>query len=126
MVIVLTTAACSGSADRTATTEVVASIDVTQTEFEFSPDSWTVAGGSITVAATNEGAQGHTFTVVAEGVEVESASDLEEADKLFEMQLDPGAADEQGFDIPPGEYQVICTIPGHLESGMEGRLTVEG
>jgi uncharacterized cupredoxin-like copper-binding protein len=28
------------------------------------------------------------------------------------------------FDAGPGTYTFYCSIPGHLESGMEGTLTV--
>lgn len=28
-------------------------------------------------------------------------------------------------DAPPGEYRFVCTIPGHVEVGMVGTLTVE-
>ena len=38
-----------------------------------------------------------------------------------------GASAQGTFTAPAaGTYQVVCVIPGHFDSGMEGELTVEG
>ena len=38
-----------------------------------------------------------------------------------------GETDEVTFTAPeePGDYEYICTFPGHLAAGMKGTLTVE-
>jgi uncharacterized cupredoxin-like copper-binding protein len=36
-----------------------------------------------------------------------------------------GAIGAFGVTLKPGEYDVICTIPGHAEKGMKGTLTVK-
>src|SRR5690606_38080262 len=39
----------------------------------------------------------------------------------------PGGCHPGGsFEAPPGEYEFVCAIPGHVEAGMVGTLIVEG
>lgn len=44
------------------------------------------------------------------------------------LQLEPPGETVPGvgFFGEPGDYEFICTIPGHAEAGMAGELTVEG
>ena len=39
-----------------------------------------------------------------------------------------GPGDSRGLTmvLPPGDYQLICPIPGHEQQGMSGLLTVVG
>ena len=80
------------------------------TEFALSPASVTVpAGGSLEVV--NAGTAAHNLSIVDSGI---ATTDL-------------AAGDTETLDLSslaPGEYQIICTIPGHADSGMTGTLTV--
>ena len=54
---------------------------------------------------------------------------FDEADQdnvLWEMDLQPGDSKTVVFTAPeqPGMYQIICGMPGHLQSGMVGKLIV--
>jgi uncharacterized cupredoxin-like copper-binding protein len=111
------------------------SLEVTTTEFQFSPDSWTVpAGEEITIEITNEGTVLHEWVLMQPGVSIESEADLPETEEelladfvYVEDEVEAGDAKTLTFDAPAaGAYQVICAIEGHFDGGMEGSLTVEG
>ena len=36
-----------------------------------------------------------------------------------------GGVSQFQTDLKPGEYAFFCTVPGHREGGMEGKLTVK-
>ena len=54
--------------------------------------------------------------------------DGEEDEKniFWEVELMPGESSVETFIAPnqPGEYFVVCGIPGHLEAGMIGKMIV--
>jgi uncharacterized cupredoxin-like copper-binding protein len=120
-ILVLT--ACSGS------TSASTSLNVTMTEFAFSPNTFTIpAGKQISITIRNNGAVVHSFIIMKSGYSV--SGHYTDADKpnIFweEPQIAPGQSVTDKFTSPeePGEYQIICGIPGHLESGMIAKLTV--
>ena len=104
------------------------SIDVEAREFEFEPNSWTVAAGEeFTVEFENGGETEHEWAVLEAGEDIESESEFEEDKVAFEIEATPaGESVSQVFTIEDaGTHQVICALPGHFTSGMEGTLTVE-
>ena len=102
------------------------SIEATTTEYAFNPSAWTVtAGEEVTLTLTNEGAEEHEWALLSE--EIESEADFTEDKVIWEMEAASGASAQGTFTAPAaGIYQVVCVIPGHFDSGMEGTLTVEG
>ena len=36
-----------------------------------------------------------------------------------------GGVSKVTVDLKPGEYAFYCSVPGHREGGMEGKLTVK-
>ncbi len=96
-----------GSGSSTSGTDV-ATIELT--EFALSPASVTVpAGGSLEVA--NAGTAAHNLSIVDSEI----------------VTTDLAAGDTETLDLSslePGEYEILCTIPGHADSGMTGTLTV--
>jgi plastocyanin len=89
--------------------------EVSMTEYAFDPADATVGQGEA-LGATNDGELTHNYTI--KGVP-------EEAHGNTTGDIDPGERGALGAPEDPGEYDVICTIPGHAEKGMKGTLTVE-
>jgi uncharacterized cupredoxin-like copper-binding protein len=126
-VLALVTAACDSGGDATT------SLEVTTTDFQFSPNSWTVpAGEEISIDITNEGSVLHEWVLLQPGVNIETEAELPEteeellADFVFvEDEVEAGATKTLSFTAPAaGTYQVICAIETHFDAGMEGSLTV--
>ena len=77
----------------------------------FDPEEITIpAETDVTFTLPNEGVAMHTFTIEELGIDVD---------------LDPGATEEIVVNAPAGEYEYVCTIPGHAAAGMIGTLIVE-
>ena len=80
-------------------------------------------GQEVTLTYTNEGAGVHDWTLLSEAIESEAEFD----DSLVVAQAEPenlGGQDTITFTLDEsGTYQVICTIEGHFDVGMEGTVT---
>jgi uncharacterized cupredoxin-like copper-binding protein len=101
------------------------SISSTMTDFKFEPTSWSVpAGKTITLKLTNSGAVEHTWVLMKSPVTPPAPQGG--SDVIFQAKVQPGQTQSFTFTAPsaPGDYEVICDVPGHLEAGMAGKLTV--
>ena len=96
---------------------------VSATEFAFDPaDVALTAGSEVSVTLDNVGAVEHNWTVLSEEIAAES----EFSEDLVLAAVDNTAGGESNsasFTLEPGEYQVICTIPGHFDAGMQGTVS---
>lgn len=103
-------------------------IDVTLTDFQFQPSHFTIpAAQEITFKASNNGAVVHNFVIMKLGTTAGDMFDDEDRPNVYwENELQPGSSANTTFLAPtdPGEYEVICTTPGHILSGMTAKLTV--
>lgn len=113
--------------------EASTDLEVTTSDFQFSPDSWTVpAGEEISIAITNEGSVLHEWVLMQPGVSIENETDLPETEEelladfvYVEDEVEAGATKTLTFTAPAaGTYQIICAIETHFDAGMEGSLTV--
>lgn len=77
----------------------------------FSESDLRVDGGEVSVTMKNNDLFWHTFTIEKLGVD---------------LRVPVGATLGASFEAPPGEYEFVCAIPGHVEAGMVGTLIVEG
>ena len=120
-------AACDGG------DEASTDLAVTTSDFQFSPDSWTVpAGEEISIDITNEGSVLHEWVLMQPGVSIESEADLPETEEelladfvYVEDEVEAGATKTLTFTArEAGTYQIICAIETHFDAGMEGSLTV--
>lgn len=90
-----------------------ATLDVTLTEFRIEPATLTVARDTqVTLQVTNRGHLVHDLAIPA----LDAATPA----------LRPGMKTTLTFVASqPGEYEVVCQIPGHKTQGMKARLVVE-
>ena len=103
-------------------------IHFTMSDFAFSPGEFTIpAGQEITLHITHNGSMEHNFIVMKYGTDAgEMFDEADRANVFWEMDLQPGDSKTFLFTAPeqPGTYQIICGMPGHLQSGMVGKLIV--
>jgi len=103
-------------------------INITITDFMFSPDEFTVpAGTEITIKVTQDGTVGHDLIIMEYGADAGDRFDAEDkASVYWEMDLPPDGVEIAQFTAPsrPGVYQIVCGMPGHLQAGMVGKLIV--
>jgi nitrite reductase (NO-forming) len=88
-----------------------AQIQITAREFRFDPSSVQVAvGQSVTLVLDNQGTIQHNLQIEGRDEPVVASPG-----QIAKATLE--------FDTP-GEYTYICSIPGHKEAGMRGKLLV--
>ena len=136
-VLALVLVACGGSeALEQAPAEEVITVDMQDIYYGETNDNadnppvWQVSSGSeVTVRMENMGSLEHNWAVLKAGEDIPIPFDENEhGDKiLFSAGIVAGgASNEVSFSAPePGEYKVVCTVPGHAAS-MQGQLIVEG
>lgn len=121
--MVLALSGCGGSASSPKT-----NIDVTMTDFQFTPNQFTVpAGKEITLEANNTGAVVHNFVIMQLGQTAGTEfTDDDLPNVYWQVEIAPGGSAETSFVAPsePGEYEVVCRTPGHVQAGMVAKLIV--
>jgi len=115
-------AACGGPS----TAEIAMSLS----EFSFSPASASVpAGAEVTLTLTNSGTIEHNWVLLNAGFQAAAPFDADDqANVVAETNVAAGEVQTFTLTAPSdaGSYQIVCSIPGHLEAGMTGSLTVGG
>lgn len=100
----------------------------TMTDFAFNPNEFTIpAGEEITLQVTHRGTMEHNFIIMKYATDAGEMFDEEDTANIYwEVVLQPGESETVVFTAPeqPGTYQIICGMPGHLQSGMLGTLIV--
>jgi uncharacterized cupredoxin-like copper-binding protein len=97
-------------------------------DFKYVPDQWSVpASSKVTMTLKNSGTQVHTWILMKK--DTTATTPFGDADKpniLYMVSIEPNKTETFNFDAPsePGEYEVVCGTPAHLEQGMKGTLTV--
>jgi plastocyanin len=111
-----TTAATTGTTGATGTAGPAGeTVDLTATDFEFSPADPTVKAGEVTFDLTNDGAAPHNITVEGPSGKESIPTDLQSGEE-GELTVD---LDESGT------YTFYCPVGNHRELGMVGEVTVE-
>ena len=122
LIICLLLTSCGGAASGSG------NINVTMTDFQFTPNQFTVtAGKEVSFTSSNTGAVAHNFVIMKLGKTVGTEFTADDEPNIYwQVGLFPGDTVETTFTAPsePGEYEVVCRTPGHLQAGMSGKLTV--
>ncbi len=105
-------------------------LNVTSTDTDYDSKTYTVpAGAVVTLNLTNNGTIEHEFAILKLGEHVTPPFGEKDEGKIY-WELDgvaAGTSKSDTFTAPtePGEYDVICGIPGHIELGMVATLIVK-
>ncbi|MBI2323762.1 MAG: cupredoxin domain-containing protein [Chloroflexi bacterium] len=101
-------AACSGGGTAAPAAGAAA---ITLSEFKYAPGDLQVkAGQPVKLTVKNAGTVEHDFTIDAAGLKV---------------HVNAGqSAERQIKALEPGTYEIYCSIAGHKEAGMKGKLVV--
>jgi uncharacterized cupredoxin-like copper-binding protein len=98
------------------------------TDFQFQPNAFSVpAGQEITLSAKNDGGVVHSFVIMNKGQSAGTEfTDEDQPNVYWQVEIQPGGSTDTTFTAPPdpGEYEVVCHVPGHLQAGMVGKLNV--
>jgi len=86
-------------------------VNVIEKDFSFALDMSTVPAGTVTFNIVNQGGTPHN-------IEFTSINKVSET-------INGGQTTKFTVDFKPGSYPYICNIPGHLQLGMKGTLTVK-
>ena len=105
-------------------------LNVTTTDQGYDSTTYTVpAGAEVTLNMTNNGVLEHEFAILKLGEHVTPPFGDKDEDKiLWELDaVQAGTTKSDTFTAPtePGEYDIICGIPGHIELGMVATLIVK-
>ena len=69
--------------------------------------------GAITFVVTNTSPIAHNFAIIGNGVQATSKNFRSKDPEFLSLP-----------NLAPGEYQIVCTVPGHREGGMVAKLVV--
>lgn len=110
------------------------SVTGTVKEWEVNVDPTSVQAGEVTFTITNEGTIEHEFLVVktdlAPGeIPVEGDHFSENLDSISVIdeigEYAAGTTEALTVTLEAGNYQLVCNIPGHYQSGMHTAFIVE-
>jgi uncharacterized cupredoxin-like copper-binding protein len=122
--------ACSSQPSQAAT-----ELTVEMTDFAYNPSSVTVpAGEPVTLTVKNIGNIEHDFVVekidATTNVMQDSGSDAHHAhgeEQNYDLHVSAGVGETSVFQLTvsePGTYKIFCSVEGHEEAGMIGKLIV--
>jgi uncharacterized cupredoxin-like copper-binding protein len=100
----------TGASSPNATTAAATTVTVKATEFKYALSKSTVPRGTVTFKIKNAGHLQHDFKING---------------KKSKM-LSPGASTTLTVTFSKaGKYSYLCTVSGHAQAGMKGKLTVK-
>jgi uncharacterized cupredoxin-like copper-binding protein len=91
-------------------------VDLSATDFKFTPSDPSVKAGEVTFKMTNDGQVTHSL-------EIEDVTPGH--DQELEGDVSPGQSGTLTANLKPGTYEFYCPVDSHKEMGMEGEITVK-
>lgn len=92
----------------------------------FEPNAVTLAAGDLEIEFVNAGNLQHNLVVLEAGTTIASDAEFEASMEVGRVDtLDGGQSGSVTLTLDAGTYQYVCLIPGHLQGGMEGTLTIQ-
>jgi plastocyanin len=129
VMLTFTLAACSTTNIATPNGPNQATLNVKATDQGYDSSTYEVpAGAEITVNFTNDAPQPHVFAVLKKGEHVTPPFQTkDEAKIMWKITAQTGETRSDIFKAPtvPGDYDIICPFPGHIEYGMKATLVVK-
>lgn len=98
-------------------------ITATEKDFAITLDKTSIPAGPVTFSIKNAGPSPHNVAAVAADGASQQKGLTGKAIKESE-NVDANKTGSVTIDLPPGTYQIICSIPGHVQLGMITKLTV--
>jgi uncharacterized cupredoxin-like copper-binding protein len=98
-------------------------IAATEKEYAIALDKSSVPAGNVTFTVQNAGSLPHTIAVTP-GDGASKAKGVTGTVIGDSGNIDAGKAGTLTVALQPGTYQVVCTVPGHVQLGMIVQLTV--
>ena len=102
---------------------------VNQTSLAVTPAS--VKSGKTTFKVTNAGSEKHEFVVLKTDTPQDKLTpgpggDVSEDGKVNEIEpFDPNATKSLTLNLKPGNYILLCNLPGHYQRGIHTGFTVQ-
>jgi len=130
-VLTFTLAACSGAAASSTTSTDPKTVTLTMNEFQFQPAEITVnVGQPVKLVLKNNGTVLHDFVSTDAMVEVMAEHgamhDMGGMETAMHAAIEAGQQSTLEFKATQaGTYTFYCTIAGHKEAGMTGKLIVK-
>jgi uncharacterized cupredoxin-like copper-binding protein len=90
-------------------------VDLSATDFKFTPSDPSVKAGEVTFKMTNDGQTAHSLEI----------EDVNGEDVEIEGDVSPGQSGTLTANLKPGTYEFYCPVDSHKEMGMEGEITVK-
>jgi uncharacterized cupredoxin-like copper-binding protein len=91
------------------------SVDLSATDFKFTPSDPSVKAGEVTFKLANDGQTTHSLEI----------EDVNGEDVEIEGEVSPGQSGTLTANLKPGTYEFYCPVDGHRDMGMEGEITVK-
>ena len=91
-------------------------VDLTATDFKFTPSDSTVKPGEVSFNLKNDSQTTHSL-------EIEDVTPGH--DQKMDQMVAPGQSGTLKVNLAPGKYDFYCPVDGHKQLGMTGEVTVQ-